>query len=89
MYVAPSGSVVCVLWHMCGSFVLLRGLEAVVATRIAEETDEAFTVPLEDAVAFVFGPVAAADAGAVGASLVARPALSELSECSAERSSGK
>ena len=89
MYVAPSGSVVCVLWHMCGSFVLLRGLDAVVATEAAEETDEAFTVPLEAAVAFVLGPVAAVGAGAVGASLIAWPEVSDLSGCSAEWSSEK
>lgn len=47
MYVAPSGSVVDGLWHMFGSFVLLRGLDAVVATAAAEEIGDPFTVPLE------------------------------------------
>lgn len=74
---------------MCGSFVLLRGVDAVVATGAAEETEEAFIVPLEAAVAFVLGPITAVGAGAVGASLVARPEVSELSGCSAERSSEK
>lgn len=52
MYVRPSESVVHVLWHMFGSFVLLRALDAVVATAAAEEMAEAFAVPLEAVVAF-------------------------------------
>lgn len=55
---APSGSVVNVLWHMFGSFVLLRGLDAVVATAAAEEGEEALTVPFEAVVAFLIGSVA-------------------------------
>lgn len=85
MYVRPSGSVVYVLWHMFGSFVLLRALDAVVATAAAEERADAFAVPLEAAVAFV----AAVGAGAVGATTVCRPGESESFGCSAEKSSAK
>ena len=65
MYIAPSGSVVCVLWHMFGSFVLLRGLDAVVATAAAEEIGDPFTVPLEAVVELFDGSVAANGTGAV------------------------
>ena len=65
---------------MCGSFVLLRGLDGVVATAAAEERDEAFTVPFEAAVAFLIGSVAAVGTGA---------AAFGLSEFSAEKSSAK
>lgn len=80
---APSGSVVYVLWHMFGSFVLLRGLDAVVATAAAEERDEAFTVPFEAAVVFAIGT------GALAAIPVGRPEVSESSGFSAEKSSAK
>lgn len=89
MYVAPSEFVVDVLWHMFGSFVLLRGLDGVVATAAAEERDEAFTVPFEAAVAFLVGSVAAVGAGAAAAILDERPAASESPEFSAEKSSAK
>ena len=58
MFMPPSGSVVNVLWHMFGSFVLLRALDAVVATAAAEEGEEALTVPFEAVVAFLIGSVA-------------------------------
>ena len=90
-YVEPWGSVVYVLWHMFGSFVLLRGLDAVVATASAEEMEEAFAVPLEPAVAFAIVSVAAvgADADAVAATTVSRPEASESPGFSAEKSSAK
>ena len=87
MYETPSESVVDVLWHMFGSFVLLSGL--VVATAAAEERAEAFTVPLEAVVAFETGSVAAVGAGAVGATIVCRPGSSESLGCSAEKSSAR
>lgn len=76
---------------MFGSFVLLRGLDTVVATAAAEERAEAFSVPLEAAVAFAFDPIAAVGAGAVGATTVCRPGESESESlgCSAEKSSAK
>ena len=81
------------LWHMFGSFVLLRALDAVVATAAAEERAEAFAVPLEAAVAFAFDSIAAVGAGAVGATTVCRPGESESESeslgCSAEKSSAK
>ena len=80
IYVTPSESVVDVLWHIFGSFVLLRGLDGVVATAAAEERDEAFTVPFEAAVAFLIGSIAAVGTGA---------AASGLSEFSVEKSSAK
>ena len=86
---SPSESASYVLWHMFGSFVLLRGLDAVVATASAEEIDEAFAVPLEAVVAFVFDPVAAVAAGAVAAIPVVRLESSESSGFSAEKSSAK
>lgn len=89
MYVAPSGSVVYVLWHMFGSLVLLRRLDAVVATAAAEERDEAFTVPFEAVVAFTTGSAAAVGAGAAAAAAVGRPGASESSGFSAEKSSAK
>ena len=89
MGVAPSGSVVYVLWHICGSLVLLRGLDAVVATAAAEEIEDAFTVPFEAAVAFLFGSTAAVAAGAVGATFVIRSEASESFGCSAEKSPAK
>ncbi len=83
---APSESVVYFAWHMCGSFVLLRGLDAVVAAEAAEETGDAFAVPFEAAVAFVFGSTAAVGAGAVAIVLEDRLESSESSGCSAEKS---
>ena len=87
MYFAPSSSVVYVLWHMFGSFVLLRGLEAVVATAAAEEIGDPFTVPLEAVVEFVDGSVAAAETGAVGDISVSGLGVSESFGSSAEVSS--
>ena len=87
MYISPSGSVVYVLWHMFGSFVLLRELEAVVATGAAEEIGDPFTVPLEAVVEFFDGSVAAAETGAVGGTSVCALGVSESSGSSAERSS--
>lgn len=89
MYVAPSESVVYDIWHTFGSFVLLRGLDAVVATAAAEETGEAFTVPFETVVKFLVDSIAAVGAGAVAAIPVSRPEASESSGCSAEKSSAK
>lgn len=74
---------------MFGSFVLLRALDAVVATAAAEERAEAFAVPLEAVVAFETGSVAAVAAGAVGATTVSRPESSESFGFSAEKSSAK
>ena len=74
---------------MFGSFVLLRALDAVVATAAAEERAEAFAVPLEAAVAFALDSIAAVGAGAVGATTVCRPGESESFGCSAEKSSAK
>lgn len=79
----PSESAVYVLWHMFGSFVLFRTLDAVVAMAAAEEIGEAFTVSLEVLVALV----AAVGAGAVAASPVGRPEESDSSGFSAEKSS--
>ncbi len=86
---APSESVVYFTWHMCGSFVLLRGLDAVVATAAAEETGDAFAVPFEAAVAFVFGSIAAVGAGAVATMLEDRLESSESLGCSADNSPAK
>lgn len=69
--------------------MLLRALDAVVATAAAEERGEALTVPLEAVVAFVIGSVATVGAGAVGATTVSRPGASESFGCSAEKSSAK
>ena len=88
MYFAPSSSSVYVLWHMFGSFVLLRGLEAVVATAAAEEIGDPFIVPFEAVVEFVDGSVAATETGAVGDMSVCVLGVPESSESSAERSSG-
>lgn len=74
---------------MFGSFVLLRALDAVVATAAAEERAEAFTVPLEAVVALETGSIAAVGAGAVGATIVSRPGTSESFGCSAEKSSAR
>lgn len=89
MYMSPSGFVVYVLWHTFGSFVLLRALDAVVATAAAEERDEAFTVPFEAAVAFLIGSIAAVGPGAAAAIPVGTPEASESSGFSAEKSSAK
>lgn len=89
MYVAPSGSVVYVLWHMFGSFVLLRALDAVVATAAAEERDDAFKVPFEAAVPFETGSIAAVGVGAVVTTPADRPEESESFGFSAEKSSAK
>ena len=87
MYFAPSGSVVYVLWHMFGSFVLLRGLDAVVATAAAEEVGDPFTVPLEAVVELFDGSVAATEAGAVDGTSVCVLDVSESFGFSAEKSS--
>lgn len=58
-----------------------------VTRALAEEMDEAFTVPFEAAVAFVFDPVAAVGAAAVATTPVERLEASELSGFSAEKSS--
>lgn len=89
MYVSPSGSVVYSTWHMFGSFVLLRALDAVVATAAAEESDEALTVPFEAVVALEVVPTAAVGAAAVAAVPVARPESSDSSGFSAEKSSAR
>ena len=87
MYFAPSGSEVYVLWHMFGSFVLLRGLDAVVATAAAEEVGDPFTVPLEALVELFDGSVAPTETGAVGGTSACVLEVSESSGSSAERSS--
>ena len=87
MYVAPSGSVVYVLWHMFGSFVLLRGLDTMVATAAAEEIGDPFTVPLEAVVKFTVGSVAATGTGTVAGIFVCGLGLSESFGFSAEKSS--
>ena len=89
MYFTPSGSTLYDLWQTFGSLVLLRGLNAVVATAAAEETGEAFTVPFEAAVAFLLGSVAAVGAGVVAIVLGSRSGDSESFGCSAEKSSVK
>ena len=89
MYFTPFGSTLYVLWQTFGSFVLLRGLKAVVATAAAEETGEAFMVPFEAAVAFLLGSVAAVGAGVVATVLESRSGDSESFGCSAEKSSMK
>ena len=87
MYFAPSESVVYVLWQTFGSFVLLRRLDAVVATAAAEEVDDPFIVSLEAAVEFFDGSVAAPEAGAVGGISVCELGVSESFGFSAEKSS--
>ena len=89
MYMLPSGFAVYVLWHMFGSFVLLRALDAVVATASAEEREEAFIVPFEAVVAFLLGSVTAVGPGAVSAILVETLGSSESSGLSSEKSSVK
>ena len=89
MYVSPSGSVVYSTWHMFGSFVLLRALDAVVATAAADESDEALTVPFEAVVALEVVPTAAVGAAAIAAVPVARPESSDSSGFSAEKSSAR
>ena len=65
---------------MFGSFVLLRGLAAVVATAAAEEErDGALTVPFEAVVPFEIGSVAAVAVGAAAVILADTPELSESS----------
>ena len=86
MWETPSEFALCSMWHMCGSFVLLSGLEAVVAMAAAEDRDEAFAVPFEAAVPFAFGSTAAVGTGAVAAALVSRSEASESFGCSAEKS---
>ena len=76
-----------VLWHMFGSFVLLRGLEAVVATAAAEEIGDPFIVPLEAVVEFVDGSVAATETGVVSGISVCVLEESESFGFSAEKSS--
>ena len=87
MYVAPSGSVVYVLWHMFGSFVLLRELDTVVATAAAEEVGDPFIVSLEAVVEFFGGSVAAPETGTVGGTSVCVLGVSESFGFSAEKSS--
>ena len=74
---------------MCGSLVLLRGLEAVLAAAAAEETEVALTVPLEAAVAFALCSIALGVAEALAAVLVSRSDASGSFGCSAEKSPGK
>lgn len=89
IFLSPSESVVYSLWHMCGSLVLLRGLDAVVAAAAAEETEVALTVPFEAAVAFALCSIAPVAAGALASVLVSRSDASESFGCSAEKSPGK
>ena len=89
MYFTPFGSTLYVLWQTFGSLVLLRGLEAVVATVAAEETGEALTVPFEAAVAFLLGSIAAVGVGAAATVLESRSGDSESFGCSDEKSSVK
>ena len=72
---------------MFGSFVLLRGLEAVVATAAAEEVGDPFTVPLEAVVELFDGSVAATETGALGGISACVLGVSESSAFSAEKSS--
>ena len=74
---------------MCGSLVLLRGLDAVVAAAAAEETEVALTVPFKAAVAFALCSIAPVAAEALGPVLVSRSDASESFGCSAEKSPGK
>ena len=86
---SPSESTVYSLWHMCGSLVLLRGWDAVLATAAAEETEVALTVPFEAEVAFALCSIALVAAGALAPVLVSRSDASGSFESSAEISPGK
>ena len=59
------------------------------ATAAAEETEVAFIVPFEAAVAFAFTSIAPVGEGAVAARLVSWSEASESLGCSAEKSSAR